>query len=195
MTNSELLARFTPLANQIAGGFLRKLPSNVLHEDIRAAAMAGLWDAIQKHDGKTLENFEWYVRVRIRGSIIDELRAQDWLPRRAREAAMKAAEKGEYRPAPAVVRFDDVSEWEQNRMLSQAASSEAACVAKEAQENIFGALDRLPARERYIVSQHYLNGVRLKDIAEEFQISEARISQLHSRALARLKASANLSAP
>jgi len=42
--------------------------------------------------------FEWYVRVRIRGAILDELRAQDWLPRRARAAAEANAGTDAYVP-------------------------------------------------------------------------------------------------
>jgi len=87
MVSQELLARYEPLVRKIAGGFQRKLPRNVLREDLIAAGMSGLWDAIRRHPDGPSESFEWYVRVRIRGAILDELRAQDWLPRRARAAA------------------------------------------------------------------------------------------------------------
>src|SRR5688572_10314077 len=45
----RLLAEFTPLVRKIAGGFQRKLPRNVLREDLIAAGMSGLWDAIRRH--------------------------------------------------------------------------------------------------------------------------------------------------
>ena len=122
-----LLEEYTPLVRKIAGGFQRKLPRNVLREDLVAAGMSGLWDAIRRHGDTAGETFEWYVRVRVRGAILDELRAQDWLPRRARAAAANASvESGEYVPPPAVVRLDDVSEWEQSRCLSDMTSSETA---------------------------------------------------------------------
>ncbi len=80
----ELIAQFTPVVQKIVGGFQRKLPRNVLREDLLAAGMIGLWDAIQRHGADADDGFEWYVRVRVRGAILDELRAQDWPPRRLR---------------------------------------------------------------------------------------------------------------
>jgi RNA polymerase sigma factor for flagellar operon FliA len=183
----RLLEEFTPLVNKIAGGFQRKLPRNVLREDLIAAGMSGLWDAIRRHPDGGDESFEWYVRVRIRGAILDELRAQDWLPRRARAAAEANAGTDAYIPAPSVVRIDDVSEWEQNRCLADVSNSEAAVAAKFAQENLVKAVELLPERERHIVSSHYFRGVKFKDLGAELGVSEPRISQLHSRAIARLK--------
>ena len=181
---SELLARYTPLVRQIAGGFQRKLPRSVLREDLIAAGMAGLWDAISRHSGQKDDRFEWYVRVRIRGAILDELRAQDWLPRRARATA--EAEGGF---APAVVRFDDVSIWEQTRALIavDTAASDMAVEAKLQGESLARAVEQLPERERHIVSAHYFQGVRFKDLGAQLGVSEPRISQLHSRAMQRLR--------
>ena len=184
---TELLARYTPLVRQIAGGFQRKLPRSVLREDLIAAGMGGLWDAIRRQGGKSDDSFEWYVRVRIRGAILDELRAQDWLPRRARAAAEANAGTDAYVPPPSVVRIDDVSEWEQNRCLADASSSESAVAAKFTQETLAKAVELLPERERHIVSSHYFRGVKFKDLGAELGVSEPRISQLHSRAIARLK--------
>jgi len=184
----QLLEEYTPLVRKIAGGFQRKLPRNVLREDLLAAGMSGLWDAIRRHGDTAGETFEWYVRVRVRGAILDELRAQDWLPRRARAAAASAsAESGEYVPPPAVVRLDDVSEWEQSRCLSDMSSSETAVAAKFTQETLSKAVELLPERERHIVSAHYFKGVKFKDLGAELGVSEPRISQLHSRAMRRLK--------
>jgi RNA polymerase sigma factor FliA len=183
----RLLEEFTPLVRKIAGGFQRKLPRNVLREDLIAAGMSGLWDAIRRHPDGGDDSFEWYVRVRIRGAILDELRAQDWLPRRARAAAEANAGTDAYVPPPSVVRIDDVSEWEQNRCLADASSSEAAVAAKFTQETLAKAVELLPERERHIVSSHYFRGVKFKDLGAELGVSEPRISQLHSRAIARLK--------
>ena len=183
-----LLDEYAPLVRKIAGGFQRKLPRNVLREDLVAAGMSGLWDAIRRHGDTAGETFEWYVRVRVRGAILDELRAQDWLPRRARAAAASAsAESGEYVPPPAVVRLDDVSEWEQSRCLSDMTSSETAVAAKFTHETLAKAVELLPERERHIVSEHYFKGVKFKDLGAELGVSEPRISQLHSRAMRRLK--------
>jgi RNA polymerase sigma factor FliA len=190
-SEKELIAVYSPLVRQIAGGFQRKLPRNVLRDDLVAAGMSGLWDAVRRQLEAPSDRFEYYVRVRIRGAILDELRAQDWLPRRARAAAAEAQENGNLARAvaPAVVRFDDVSEWEQSRCLAtdDSTNSELALDAKVTKESLARAVDQLPSRERHIVSAHYFRGVKFKDLGNELGVSEPRISQLHSRAMERLR--------
>src|SRR5512133_2658425 len=184
------LQQYSPLVRQIVGGFQRKLPRNVLRDDLIAAGMSGLWDAIRRQAGQYDESFEWYVRVRIRGAILDELRAQDWLPRRARAAASESqAPGGNSITPPSVVRLDDVSEWEQGRALSSAesSSSESAVHHKLVGEALAKAVELLPERERHIVSMHYFKGVKFKDLGAQLGVSEPRISQLHSRAMKRLR--------
>jgi len=184
----RLLREYEPLVRKIAGGFQRKLPRHILREDLLAAGMSGLWDAIRRHPDGPTDSFEWYVRVRIRGAILDELRAQDWLSRRARAAAEAASGTDAYVPPPAVVRFDDVSEGEQNRCLADSTDAEAAVAAKFEQQALCKALEQLPERERHIVAQHYFRGVKFRELGAELGVSEPRISQLHSRAMQRLKA-------
>jgi RNA polymerase sigma factor FliA len=185
-----LFQKYQQLVRQIAGGFQRKLPRNVLRDDLIAAGMSGLWDAVRRQGSDTSGNFDWYVRVRIRGAILDELRAQDWLPRRARAAATEAAaaNPSQIGHAPVVLRFDEVSETEQARCLARDDSNaedaaEANCVRKQLEV----AMNQLPERERRIVSLHYFRGIKFKDLGEMLGVSEPRISQLHSRAMGRLK--------
>jgi RNA polymerase sigma factor for flagellar operon FliA len=175
---------------QIVGGFQRKLPRNVLRDDLMAAGMTGLWDAVRKHGHEGSANFDWYVRVRIRGAILDELRAQDWLPRRARAQAAEAA-KGATgnESAPVVLRFDEVSESEQARCLSadEGCNAERALEASSTRARLLEAMQQLPERERHIVAMHYFRGLRFKDLGEMLGVSEPRVSQLHSRAMDRLR--------
>jgi RNA polymerase sigma factor FliA len=191
LRSAQLLQEYAPLVRQIVGGFQRKLPRNVLRDDLIAAGMSGLWDAIRRQNGQRDESFEWYVRVRIRGAILDELRAQDWLPRRARAAAVEAQETGNTSMAPpSVVRLEDVSEWEQGRALGsgEGTSSESAVHQKFVGEALARAVEQLPDRERHIVSMHYFKGIKFKDLGLQLGVSEPRISQLHSRAMKRLRA-------
>jgi len=188
--SNALIAKYSGLVRPIAGGFQRKLPRNVLRDDLIAAGMSGLWDAVRKHGHEQTENFDWYVRVRIRGAILDELRAQDWLPRRARAAAAEAAQAAGKRPCtPVVLRFDDVSETEQARCLTagESTNTEKTVEARLVKATLTRAMDQLPERERRIVSMHYFRGVKFKDLGEMLGVSEPRISQLHSRAMTRLK--------
>jgi len=188
---AQLLAEYGPIVRQIAGGFQRRLPRNVLRDDLIAAGMSGLWDAIRKHGEERSGNFDWYVRVRIRGAILDELRAQDWLPRRARAAAAEAAKNsgGSAPSAPVVLRFDEVSETEQARCLvaSDTTSSDKHLEDRFVRESLAKAVELLPERERHIVSLHYFKGVKFKELGKMLGVSEPRISQLHSRAMGRLK--------
>lgn len=182
----QLFNQLLPLASQIVGGFQRRLPRNVLRDDLLGAAMAGLWDAIRKHGDQTEGNFEWYVRVRIRGAILDELRAQDWLPRRARAAAERHPTG---RGAPNVLRFDEVSDTEQNRCLAtpERFSAEVALLKADESKTLRRAIAQLPEREQQIMTQHYFRGVKFKDLGAQLGVSEPRISQLHARAVARLR--------
>ena len=185
-----LIEHYSPLVRQIAGGFQRKLPRNVLRDDLIAAGMSGLWDAVRKHGHEETGNFDWYVRVRIRGAILDELRAQDWLPRRARAAAAEAAQSDGSRAAtPVVLRFDEVSDSEQARCLvaGESSNAEQAVEARFVKATLAAAMDQLPDRERRIVAMHYFRGVKFKDLGQMLGVSEPRISQLHSRAMNRLK--------
>jgi RNA polymerase sigma factor for flagellar operon FliA len=185
-----MITKYQQLVKQIAGGFQRKLPRNVLRDDLIAAGMSGLWDAVRRQGHEKDGNFDWYVRVRIRGAILDELRAQDWLPRRARAAATEAANSNDGRSAatPVVLRFDEVSETEQARCLARDDSNaEAAVEATYVRRQLQEAMDQLPERERRIVSLHYFRGMKFKDLGEMLGVSEPRISQLHSRAMGRLK--------
>jgi RNA polymerase sigma factor for flagellar operon FliA len=184
---AELVAQYEPLVHKIACGIQRRLPRHVLRDDLVAAGMSGLWDAIRRQGGNREGSFGWYVRVRVRGAILDELRAQDWLPRRARAAA--AADGNAKSAIPFVVRLDDIGEWDQNRALATAesASSENEVCAKLESERLARAVKELPDRERHIVSMHYYRGVRFKDLGAELGVSEPRVSQLHSRAMRRLR--------
>jgi len=188
---AELIAEYAPIVHQIASGFQRRLPRSVLRDDLVAAGMCGLWDAIRKHGEGRSERFEWYVRVRIRGAILDELRAQDWLPRRARAAAARAAESDQpnQRTAPAVIRFDEVSEIEQAQCLASYDSDggDVGIEHRESARALVRAMERLPDRERDIIALYYFKGVKFKELGRLFGVSEPRISQLHSRAVTRLK--------
>lgn len=188
---TRMLEKYQHLVRQIAGGFQRKLPRNVLRDDLVAAGMSGLWDAIRKHGHEESGNFDWYVRVRIRGAILDELRAQDWLPRRARAAAAEAAQAAGCSTSspPVVLRFDEVSESEQARCLTagEASNTEKTVEANFLKARLATAMKQLPERERRIVAMHYFRGVKFKDLGQMLGVSEPRISQLHSRAMGRLK--------
>src|SRR5579863_1772729 len=102
----EELATYMPLVHQVVARVLRRLPPNVLRDDLVAAGTFGLVDALRKSPERTTA-FDWYARIRIRGAVVDELRAQDWLTRCARTRLSQAQARGEG-ATMAVVGFDDL---------------------------------------------------------------------------------------
>ena len=71
--SAEEITRHMPLVRQVVARFLRRLPSSVLRDDLMAAGVYGLVDALRKNGGDLGPAFEGYARIRIRGAILDEL--------------------------------------------------------------------------------------------------------------------------
>ncbi len=170
----QLLKRLSPIVHQIAGGFIRKLPRKVLRDDVLAAGMLGLWDAIRRHVGEP-ETFEWYARIRIRGAIIDELRTGDMLSRYARTMARKSG------TSPSPVAFVDPDELDRFAAPEPEQAVDTSALA--------GALSTLPQRTQEIILRYDFLGERMRDIGDALKISEPRVSQIRTDALVKLRES------
>jgi RNA polymerase sigma factor for flagellar operon FliA len=184
-----VLKSYLPLVNQVVSQIARRLPANVLRDDLLAAGVFGLVDSLRRNGGDGGEAFEWYARTRIRGAVVDELRAQDWLTRRARAAVSRAASEEEDTTRPAaLVSLHDLSPSEESAHLV-AMDDDPAVVfeAKDEYRALGLAMEKLPERERQILWMHYFDGVKFKDIGAHLKVSEPRISQLHARAIERLR--------
>ncbi|WP_034648372.1 FliA/WhiG family RNA polymerase sigma factor [Cellulomonas sp. HZM] len=83
----RLILHYAPLVAAVAGRVGMRLPSTVEHADLVSYGMFGLIDAIEKYETDRSVRFESYASARIRGAIIDELRAMDWVPRSVRTKA------------------------------------------------------------------------------------------------------------
>ncbi len=176
MKKVRLLREFSPMAKRMAFAFRRKLPPTVDTDDLVAAALAGLWDAVRFHP-EAAAGFEHYAAMRVRGSILDELRTQDWLPRRYRTKVTegKALAVRFYFDEDATERLvetDDLEDDLSKRLMG---------------EKLVQYLDLLMPRERQIVVAHYFRGHRFLDIGKNMGISEPRVSQIHSRAMRKLR--------
>jgi RNA polymerase sigma factor FliA len=154
-----------PLVFMAAKRAIRHLPSSVQFDDLVAAGTIGLLDAMRRSPNRG-SSFSAYARVRIRGAILDELRSQDWLSRRARKRL----------PDTVFLELFDhaVEDSPQERAVLRA--------------SIARAIVKLPLREAEIVSGYYIEGVSFSEIAKRLKISQARVSQLHSQAMDRLRA-------
>jgi RNA polymerase sigma factor for flagellar operon FliA len=102
---NDLIERYCPLVKQIAVRLLQTLPKSVDLGDLISAGVFGLMDAIRLFDPSRKIRFKTYSSVRIRGSILDQLRSQDWVPRLVRLKATKIEKalrhlEGEYGREP-----------------------------------------------------------------------------------------------
>src|SRR6478672_6812031 len=83
----QLIMDYAPLIRFVAQRIAARLPSNIDIDDLISAGVIGLMDAIEKYDPTRDNKFKTYAEFRIRGAILDELRAQDWVPRSVRDKA------------------------------------------------------------------------------------------------------------
>ncbi|HEY1954180.1 MAG TPA: sigma-70 family RNA polymerase sigma factor [Polyangiaceae bacterium] len=178
------VAEYMPVVHQVVGAMLPRLPPNVLRDDLVAAGTFGLLDALRRQSASQRgAEFVWYVRVRVRGAILDELRSQDWLSRRAR----RRFSSEERTSGAAVVGIEDLPEERRAIADDGALTPETLVSARSDADALAKAVDRLPVRERNIITAHYFEGVQLRSIARDLGVSEPRVSQLHARAVARLR--------
>jgi RNA polymerase sigma factor FliA len=177
---------FMPIVRQIAARMLRKLPPNVLRDDLIADGTFGLVDALLKNGQDRGPKFEWYARTRIQGAMFDGLRSQDWLTRRERRRITSHTGEG---PAPTsgVVAIEDLSDLQRNALHTIAPSPLEAAETSSERAALAKAVEGLDARERMIMTQHYFQGVEMKAIAAQLGVSDPRVSQLHARALGKLR--------
>ncbi len=224
----QLIVNYSPLVKYVAGRLSTGLPQTVDTADLISYGIFGLIDAIEKFDLERGIKFETYAIARIKGAIIDELRAMDWVPRSVRararqvEQAYVALETRNKRvPNDAevakelgitkkdlqaiftklsytsVVSFEEL--WvggdrddRPNVMGSIADETAEDPVAvfesAEVKDILAGAIERLPERERIVIALYYYEGLTLKEIGQVLGVTESRVSQLHTKAVLRLRA-------
>jgi RNA polymerase sigma factor for flagellar operon FliA len=184
--SAEELTSYMPIVHQVVARLLRRLPPNVMRDDLVAAGSFGLIDALRKSADRG-PGFEWYARIRIRGAVVDELRSQDWLTRRARTRATKAQAEGTG-TGTCVIGFDDLPEAQAHAFVDESVATPHEQVERRMDRAALErAVSMLPEREANIVAWHYFDGVPFKIIAGRLGVSEPRISQLHSRAMGMLR--------
>jgi RNA polymerase sigma factor FliA len=87
LEKNKIVVEYAPLIKFIAQKIATRLPSNIELDDLISSGVIGLMDAIDKYDPTRDNKFKTYAEFRIRGAILDELRAQDWVPRSIRDKA------------------------------------------------------------------------------------------------------------
>ena len=88
----EVVEKYAPLVKRIAHHLLLRMPASVQIDDLIQSGMIGLLEAAKKYDVSKGASFETYAGIRIRGSMLDEVRKGDWAPRSLHRKSRKVAE-------------------------------------------------------------------------------------------------------
>ncbi len=92
----ELILKYSPLIKYVAGKLAMRLPPNISQDDLISSGVIGLMDAIEKFDSSKKIRFKTYAEFRIRGAMLDELRALDWVPRSIRKKTTELEKTYQY---------------------------------------------------------------------------------------------------
>jgi RNA polymerase sigma factor FliA len=215
---------YTPLVRRLAHQMIARLPANVELDDMIQAGMMGLMDAANRFEVTQGTHFEVYAVQRIRGAMLDELRANDWMPRSARksqrdiESAIHRLE-GRLKRAPLeaeiagelgisvadyqdmlngargsqLVHLDDLGaghddeDYLERYFVVDGAEPAAILRDKRFREALVDAIEELPEREKLLMSLYHEQDMNLREIGAVMGVTESRVCQLHSQAIARLR--------
>lgn len=219
----KLITEYAPLVKVVAGRLSMYLGYNVEYEDLVSYGIFGLIDAIDKFDmGKDVK-FETYASLRIRGSILDQIRKMDWIPRTVRQKqrkmdeAIKSVEARTGRNASddeiaeeLGIAGEELYEWQSqvkvtnvislNEFLEQGgepvmdarknshfAQPEETVQEAELRKVLADSLELLTEKERRVILLYYYEDLTLKEISVILEVSESRVSQLHTKALLKMR--------
>lgn len=219
----RLILAYAPLVRYVADRLRVGLPAHVDARDLYSAGTFGLINAVDRYDPSLGVPFESYARTRIRGSIIDELRAVDWVPRSVRTLARQveqamAQAQGELQRTPTdeevadragisldelhqlyakvgmahVAALDEVMRARplaaEGELTDSALDPEQAAEHAWEQRELREAIAELPHRDQQLLGLYYVEGFTMAEVGEVLGVTESRVSQLHTRAMLRLRA-------
>jgi RNA polymerase sigma factor for flagellar operon FliA len=175
-----LIERYLPLCRRIARA-TKVLPTAARGaEDLEAAGVVGLIQAVDRFDPSLGIPFEGYAALRVRGAILDEVRRLDELTRDARRLAREDDQR-------AAVSLEFLQERGEMGDPAEIAEVDARTALDGLRDDVERALAVIPLRERSILASYYSDGLTLAAIGRRLGVSEARVSQLHARAIAQLR--------
>lgn len=183
-----------PLVHSIARSMSHAFPAVVELDDLVHDGVVGLLECARRFDPSRGVDFRTYASHRIRGAILDGLRARDPLPRSLRRAVKAAGrlalgEGGDgARPGPLRVATQFVSLDDAGPLPEETMEPEAELLAKELRAALAQAVAALPPRDREILRLRFGRGMRLRQVAAHCRISISRAAELQERAVRRLRA-------
>ncbi len=227
-SRNELMKHYMHLVKYAAERLYSKLPDKVELDDLISAGIFGLMDAIDAFDPARGVKFETYCSPRIRGSILDELRSMDWVPRLVRARAHQLAKAtqslethlGRKPTKKEIAEELDMNMEEFNRLQRDANAVSLVSLStkysdgdgekdireidvikdQKSQDPLTEAQKRdlkslltkgLTRAERLIIVLYYYEEMTMKEIGATLDLSESRVSQMHSSVVQRLKAQMN----
>ncbi|MCB1173803.1 MAG: RNA polymerase sigma factor WhiG [Leptospiraceae bacterium] len=219
--------KYSPLVKYVAGKVAIGMPQNVEFDDLVSYGSFGLLDAISKFDPDREIKFKTYAMTRIRGSIFDELRSIDWIPRSIRQKAKQVEETiamlenklGHTVEDEDIAREMNMSVQDLNSLLTKISGTSMISLndiwylgdendevtfietlespqnlnpdnlieKEEVKSVIVEAIKKLPDKEKKVIVLYYYEDLTLKEIGEVLEVTESRISQLHTKAIMRLR--------
>ena len=223
----QLILEYASVIKYIAQRIATRLPPHISVDDLINAGVIGLIDAIEKYDPSRDNTFKTYAEFRIRGAMLDELRALDWVPRSIRQkehALDRAYEELERRMGRSAtdeevarllgIPLDDFYDWlnqvkgvsllsleslglrsadgEAVNLLDLLPSDDAESPVRLLQvrrlkESVGQAIDDLPYQEKVVISLYYYEELTMKEIGKVLEITESRVSQIHTKAIFHLR--------
>ncbi len=195
---------------------LPKMPHSIEADDLWSAGVIGLIDAAQKYDSTRAARFPTYAQVRVYGAILDYLRSLSWAPRglhrrrREIETARSAVENRTGRSATESELADEMGlTIEQQRdvlmLIERLDLDDADAISEEAYRAselddpltriqrkemiaLLGrAIEALPERQQLVLWLYYYEELTMKEVGAVLEVNEARVSQLHSKAITALR--------
>lgn len=213
----QIVERHRGLVEAMALSLAARLPRNVDAKDLEHAGMWGMMQAIAAFQPDRCERFETFLRIRVRGAMLDELRHMDFLPRlfrrrvRERDAA-RARLRMQLEREPtnselaaalgisdaALLRCPETSvlrsvhhhdaEADEDHQVEFADDAVVSPVELATRQELLDLVRRsLQPVEWKVLQLHYLEGLTGKQVARRLRLSASRICQIHGRVLDRLK--------
>ncbi len=212
----ESVMKHMGAVESVARSVMRRLPldqGQIEYADLVSVGMLGLLHAFDRHD-EGMERFDALVEARVRWAMLDELRRRDFFPRRLRSKAKmlkrteQALKKRRGRDATAEELAGELGmsmeelhqlrssvtpySFVDNETLFDALRSNEKTalqcqVERERREALLEAMGSLTEREQIVLELRFVKGIGQRQIAEVFELTEGRISQIKSKALGKLK--------
>jgi len=189
-------------------------------EDIVNQGVLALIECVDRYDWRRGVQFDTFASIRVRGSIIDYVRKQDWVPRDVRKMSINientyAGLQAELHRAPTdeeVAGNIGISTGDLHKVVAQTQSFfmfsyeellNETCICREPlsaielpeqklqneelKKVIAASIDDLDEKERLVVSLYYYEELKLKEIAAVLGLTASRVSQIHTKALIKMK--------